>query len=210
MKKYLTLAVVAVSALCFSASISFAEDAMPPMKPPIGEMGMKPEFKGPPPEFNKHKFHHGPSKAEMDAKKAEIDKRLNLSDKQKKQIEENRIKDIEKVKPIFDEMKAKKHEMRMLNFDTNLNAEQKEAKKVELQSQIDDLKAKADVYRQENMKNFESILTSKQKKEFSKIREEQKQEMEKRKAEFEKMRKDMPKPPECSLPVQPKPQPVEK
>lgn len=210
MKKYLTLAVVVVSAFCLSNNMSFAESTTPPIKPPVGEMGMKPEFKGPPPEFNKHKFHHGPSKAEMDAKKAEIDKRLNLSEKQKKQIEENRIKDIEKVKPIFDEMKAKKHEMRMLNFDTTLNAEQKEAKKSEIQAQISDLKAKADVYRQENMKNFESILTSKQKKEFSKIREEQKQEMEKRRVEFEKMKKDMPKPPECSLPVQPKTLPVEK
>ena len=46
----------------------------------------------------------------------------------------------------------------------------------------------ADNCRKENMKNFESILTEKQKKEFSKIKEEQRKNMEKRKKEFNKKR----------------------
>mgnify|MGYP006873194036 CR=1 FL=1 len=56
----------------------------------------KGEFQGPPPrgEFGKHhrgdmkKFH--PSKAEMEKKKAEFEKRLKLTDEQKKQIEASR------------------------------------------------------------------------------------------------------------------------
>ena len=55
------------------------------------------------------------------------------------------------------------------------------------------------------MKNFESVLTDKQKKEFRKIQEEQKKEMEKRRAEFKKIKKEKG---EIHLPVQPKPIPV--
>ena len=53
------------------------------------------------------------------------------------------------------------------------------------------------------MKNFESVLTEKQKKEFEKIKQEQKKEMKKRRKNFKKPHADI-------LPVEPKPQPVEK
>ena len=49
-----------------------------------------------------------PSKAEMEAKKAEFEKRLNLTEEQKVQIEKNKQKDKETMKPIFDKMKENK------------------------------------------------------------------------------------------------------
>ena len=45
---------------------------------------------------------------------------------------------------------------------------------------------------EENMKNFESVLTKKQKKEFTKIKEEQKKEMEKQRKSFEQNQKNRP------------------
>ena len=55
------------------------------------------------------------------------------------------------------------------------------------------------------MQNFENVLTEKQKKEFAKIKKEQKQEMEKRKKQFEKSKKGQKR---YIKPVQPAPQPV--
>ena len=111
-------------------------------------------------------FH--PSKAEMDKKRAEIDKRLKLTKEQKKKLEANRQQGHDKVKPIFEEKQKKLEEIKTLKED------------------IKKLNEQANAYREENMKFFESILTEKQLKEFNKIKEEQKNEMEKRRAEFHK------------------------
>ena len=172
MYKHLMVSLVVVSAFLVCNNISFAEDVMPQERPPMEEAGMKPDFK--PSHHNfAQKRHHHPSKEEMEAKKAEFEKRLNLSNEQKKQIEENRVKDRKLMKPVFEEMKAKRHAMKMVDFDATLTPEEKQAKKEELQTQMKGLKEKADSVREANMKNFESLLTEKQKKEFSKIQEEQ-------------------------------------
>lgn len=207
MKKYLMVAAMAVSALLITTSISFAGEITQVEKQPIENTKMKPDFKPPHPNFHKRGPHHGPSKAEMQAKKLEFENRLNLTEEQKKKIDENRAKDRELMKPVFEEMKAKRHEMKMVDFDATLTPEQKTAKKEELQTQMKVLKEKANNVRENNMKNFESLLTDEQKKEFSKIREEQKKDMEKRKTEFEKIKK---RGPEYHLPVQPKPIKVDK
>ncbi len=165
----------------------------------------------PPPQFKgKH-----PSKAEMEAKKVEFEKRLKLTDEQKKQIEANRIQDREKIKPIFEELKAKHQEMKKIDSDTTLSAEEKAQKKDVIRQDIKELKLKADNCRKENMQNFESILTEKQKKEFTKIKEEQQKEMEKRKQHFEKKKgKDFKGPKGPAFPERPafpneaEPQPV--
>ncbi len=159
------------------------------------------ERRMPPPEFGKdgqrppHDFNGGeppkfkgapPSKEEMEAKKAEFEKRLGLTDEQKKKIEQNRTKDHEKVKPIFEEMKAKHKELRDIDSNSNLTSEEKEKKKKALEKDIKSLKDKADKYRKENMKNFESTLNKEQKQEFEKIKTEQQNAMEQRRQNFEK------------------------
>ena len=207
MKKYLLVTAMAVSTLLLSNSTSFAEDIDMKKVPTIQKIALFPDGKQPPHEFNKKRIHNHPSKEEMAAKKAEFDKRLNLTEEQKKQIDENKKQDIEKMKPIFEEMKAKRHAIKAIDFDATLSSEQKEAKKDELKAEMKALKEKADVYRAENMKKFESVLDDNQKKEFKKIQEEQKKEMEKRKEQFKKMKKDRK---EYQLPVEPKPIPVKK
>ena len=212
MRKILILTALTVSVVVLGYGISYAQEPLNEeeprpvpiednniLPPPREEFDMKQGPVGmPPSEFNKHKkgpIHEHikgprPSKAEMEAKKAEFEKRLNLTEKQKKQIEANRKKDHEKVKPIFDQMRDKKHELRRLERDSSISQKDKAKKIDKLNSEIKLLNEKADKYRQENMKNFESILTDEQKKEFMKIKEEQKKEMERRRLHFEN-RKNM-------------------
>lgn len=221
MRKILILTALTVSVVVLGYGISYAQEPLNegeprpvPIEdnnifpPPREEFDMKQGPVGmPPSEFNKHKKgpvpEHikgpRPSKAEMEAKKAEFEKRLNLTEKQKKQIEANRKKDHEKVKPIFDQMRDKKHELRRLERDSSISQKDKAKKIDKLNSEIKVLNEKADKYRQENMKNFESILTDEQKMEFMKIKEEQKKEMERRRLHFEN-RKNMGKKP---IPPQP-------
>lgn len=207
MKKYLLTAAMAVSTLLLSNTVSFAEDISVQNEVQVKKESVVPEFKGPHYKFYKKGQFAQPTKEEMAAKKAEFDKRLNLTEEQKQKIAENKKQDIEKMKPIFDEMKAKRHAMKKIDFDATLSAEQKQIKKEELKAELKALRVQADNVREENMKNFESVLTDKQKKEFRKIQEEQKKEMEKRRAEFKKIKKEKG---EIHLPVQPKPIPVKK
>lgn len=221
MRKILILTALTVSVVVLGYGISYAQEPLNEGEPrpvPIEDNNILPPQKEefdmkqgpvgmPPSEFNKHKKgpvpEHikgpRPSKAEMEAKKAEFEKRLNLTEKQKKQIEANRKKDHEKVKPIFDQMRDKKHELRRIERDSSISQKDKARKINKLNSEIKVLNEKADKYRQENMKNFESVLTDDQKIEFMKIKEEQKQEMERRRLHFEN-RKNMGKKP---IPPQP-------
>ena len=176
----------------------------------MGEVPKGAKYFGPGPQIDKNhpmKFN-GPkhfNKAEMQAKKAEFEKRLNLTEEQKKQIEENRKNDHEKVKPVVEQIKQKRQEIKSVIEDTKLSEEEKSKKTAELLKELDALKLQADNLRKENMQNFENVLTEKQKKEFAKIKKEQKQEMEKRKKQFEKSKRGQRK---YIKPVQPTPQPV--
>lgn len=204
MKKNFIIAVLAVFVMMSGGNICKAADVQTDVQHPESEYNsvLPEDVQGPPPPPPEHfapghsqnmkkpphfKGKH-PSKKEMEAKKADFEKRLKLTDEQKKQIEENRIHDHEKIKPILDEIRVKKQEFRRIDSDTSLSQEDKEKQKNELRSELKDLKMQADNCRKENMKNFESILTEKQKKEFSKIKEEQRKNMEKRKKEFNKKR----------------------
>ncbi len=176
----------------------------------MGEVPKGARYFGPGPQIDKNhpmKFN-GPkhfNKAEMQAKKAEFEKRLNLTEEQKKQIEENRKNDHEKVKPVFEQIKTKRTEIKAVIEDPKLSEEEKSQKTAELLKELDALKLQADNLRKENMQNFENVLTEKQKKEFAKIKKEQKQEIEKRKQQFEKSKKNKKR---YIKPVQPNPEPV--
>ena len=146
-------------------------------------------FKHMPPrgEFKNPKFS-AEHKARMEAKKAEFEKRLNLTEEQKQTIEANKIKDREKMAPIMKDIREKQKSFREIDSNANLTVEQKEKEKQKVKAEIKALKGQADKYRQENMKSFENVLTPQQKTEFEKIKKEQKQEMEKKRIEhIEKM-----------------------
>jgi len=202
MKKSFLISLAVMTVLFGTCSISYAADTQTQTASATKEVQApdvnKPNANRPPEcgfnqrgEFAKQqppRFEH-PSKAEMDAKKAEFEKRLNLTETQKKKIETQKAKDREKIKPIMDKMRANHEEMRKIKFDPTLSQKDKEKKITKLQKERNSLKQKADKCRKDNMKSFESILTSSQKAEFAKIKSEQKKEMAQRKKEFNQMRK---------------------
>ena len=174
----------------------------------VGEVPPADRYFGPGPKVDKDhpmKFN-GPKhfdKAEMQAKKAEFENRLKLTEEQKKQIEDNKLQDREKMKPIIDEMKIKRQELKSIQEDSALTPEEKQKKIEETKASLKDLRTKAEELHKTNMANFETILTEKQKKEFTKIKNEQKKEMEKRRKQFQKSQKNK----KIVKPVQPKPVP---
>ena len=95
-------------------------------------------------------------------------------------------KDREKIKPIIEKIKTNREEMRKVKFDPTISRSEKEKKIEKLQKERKSLKDKANKCREENMKNFESVLTPEQKEEFEKIKAEQRKQMEERRKEFVK------------------------
>jgi len=119
------------------------------------------------------------SPEEMQAKKLEFEKRLNLTEEQKAHIEKNRKKDHEKVKPLFEQLKTKHEKIKEVRSDDSLSKDKKIKKIKKLKKEIREIKSKLDNYRKQNMENFEKILTEEQKVEFAKIKAEQKEKMKK-------------------------------
>lgn len=101
----------------------------------------------------------------------DIGARLNLSEEQKQQAHEIRMKGHEKMKPIFEKMQAKKQEIRKIN-ESDLTQSEKDAKILPLKNEIKKLAQEAKKVRIENTKQFEAILTDEQKVEFEKIKQE--------------------------------------
>ena len=168
---------IATSNKCFAEpNLQFSQNVMPMNPVSTQKVDVKPNIQ-PPKHF---------SKEEMANKKAEFEKRLNLTDEQKTQIEINKQKDKEKIKPIIDKLHQKKIDYMMLESNSELDEVTKTKQKFELKNEIKELKFQADKCRKENMKSFEALLTDEQKVEFEKIKIEQRQEMEKRKQQHHK------------------------
>ena len=156
MKKTLILA----SALLFMTSVvCFADtDVKATAKTePLVNTG-KPYCKMPPPK--------GP---DFKKRNAEFEKRLNLTDKQKQKAEEIHKQGFEKMKPVMEKMKEKQKELFELKGKTD---EQSVQKRENLEKQLGVLRREAKEIRKQNMKDFEKILTKKQKQELTKIKEE--------------------------------------
>lgn len=168
---------IATSNKCFADSnMQFSQNILP-MKPIMSTLDKQKQIPHPPRHF---------SKEEMDAKKVEFEKRLNLTEEQKIQVEINKQNDKEKIKPIIDKLHQKKIDYKMIETNTNIDEQTKTKMKEELQNEIKELKFQADNCRKENMQRFEALLTDEQKIEFEKIKAEQKIELEKRKQEYNK------------------------
>lgn len=191
MKKNFLFPVVFAVMLMGISSLAYAEDNTGVFRPDVVKPNVSETDKV---NHNIDKFrgkHPHPQKAEMAAKKLEIEQRLNLTDEQKKQINLNREKDRAKMKPIMEKMRTNHEEMRKLKFDATLTQEEKEKKIQKLVKEKEALKQKANKYRQDNIKSFESVLTDEQKSEFEKIKSEQRQIMEQRRRDFEQNKKNI-------------------
>lgn len=152
--------VFATSVMCFAdTNIQTEQKPVPQVK------AGQPYCKMPPPK--------GP---DFKKRNAEFEKRLNLTDKQKQKAEELHKKGFEQMKPIMEDLKAKQKEAFSLKDATD---EQSVQKREQLKKEIGLLKQQSHELRKQNMKDFESILTKKQKKELNKIKEEGRKNFEK-------------------------------
>ena len=112
-------------------------------------------------------MHKGPSKADIE----KFEKRLKLTDEQKAQAKAIHQKGFEEMKPIMDKIKLKREEIAAISR-TKLMPEDQAAKIAEVRKEIRTLKRQAHDIRVKNMREFESILTKKQLKEFEKMKAE--------------------------------------
>ena len=76
------MSAIAAVVVVATSGISFAYDALPQEKKFIPKNAVNNSVDG----FRHTKIKHHPTKAEMEAKKAEFEKRLNLTEEQKIQI----------------------------------------------------------------------------------------------------------------------------
>lgn len=180
MKKVLILA----SALIFTTTVCIANtDVKPvPTKAPIAKCGEQFNKMPPPPK--------GP---DFEKRKAEFEKRLNLTEKQKKQSEELHKSGFEKMKPIMEKTKEKQKELWALK---DAKDEQSLQKAEQLKKELGALRNEARELKKQNMKDFENILTKKQKKELEKMKEEGRK-------NFEKNFKNRPHPEHRPCPIEP-------
>lgn len=120
--------------------------------------------------------------AEPKAEKQEVkihrenafEKRLNLTDKQKVKAREIRIKGHEKMKPVMERIAMKKQEAIMVKMSRIAIRDQEERLAV-IDAEIKDLEKKANEIRKQNMKEFESILTRKQRQILKEMKKEGRQ-----------------------------------
>lgn len=151
MKKTLILA--GITTFLLSSSMVMAATVESAGCPVKAQCPQTKEFKRPP--------HKGPN----------MDELLKLTEEQKVQAKAIRMKGHEKMKPVFEQIRAKKQEAQAVKLSRIAVAAQEE-KLAQIEKEIKALKQEARKIRQENTKEFEAILTPEQKTEFAKIKEE--------------------------------------
>ena len=119
-------------------------------------------------------------KAKMDEKRAEFDKKLGLTDEQKAKSEQIRKDGFEKMKPIMDQIKVRRDEIKTIRENGSLTQAEANAKVQALHKEIMELKGQAKEIRKQNMQDFEAILTDKQKKTLEKMKQEGRKEFAKK------------------------------
>lgn len=112
-------------------------------------------------------------------KKSEFEKRLKLTEEQKVQAKQIRMKGHEEMKPVMEKIKALKDEEDAVRR-SRIAPQMQEEKIKEIRGQMRELHKQARELRMKNMKEFESILTKKQLKELNKMKEEGRKRFEKR------------------------------
>lgn len=165
MKKTLILASFVVFA---TIPAVFANDGSEAVQP-----SQRPAFEQPRPEFGQQRPPKRP-----DVHRQKFEERLKLTDEQKAQAKELHQKGLEQMKPIMEQIKTKKEEARAVKL-SRIAVEEQEAKLQKIREEIRALNKQAHELRMKNMKDFENILTKKQKKELEKIKKEGRKNFEK-------------------------------
>lgn len=109
-----------------------------------------------------------PREFKGDRHRAEFEKRLNLTDAQKAKIEKNRKADMAKLKPIKDQIRAKKE----AKYEIIKKYEETNPDLIKLNKEIKALKDQEHKIMEANRKSFEAMLTKEQKAELAKMKAE--------------------------------------
>lgn len=108
-----------------------------------------------------------------------LDEKLKLTDKQKEQAKQLRMQGREQMEPIMSAIRTKQEQKQLIKNSKDLTTEAKLEQVEKLNTQIDALHKQARDLRLKNERDFESILTQKQKKELDKIKSEKRKNMAK-------------------------------
>lgn len=120
--------------------------------------------------------HHGqfqppPPNKDMEARKAKFEDKLKLTDEQKAKAKEIRMKGHEEMKPIMEKIKAKRQQIDTIR-KSRIAVQEQEKQIAAVREELKVLKKQAHELRIKNMQEFESILTTKQKKTLEKMKKE--------------------------------------
>jgi len=145
--------VLTLCAFCVLTSVTMASEEV--KNPPIKKM--------PPNKEEMVKIHK--------AREAAFEQKLGLTEVQKLKAREARKQGFEKMKPVMEQLRAKKQEAEKVR-NSKLSVQEQEEKLTALDKDIKALEKEAAGIRKQNMKDFESILTSKQKKTLKQMKKE--------------------------------------
>ena len=113
-----------------------------------------------------------PNFAEVKAQREKaFEKRLGLTEEQKIKAKEIRIQGHEKIKPVIEQIIAKKQEAKMVKM-SRIAVQVQEERLNAIDAELKVLEKKAHDIRKANMKEFESILTKEQKKILKQMKKE--------------------------------------
>lgn len=108
------------------------------------------------------------------ARESAFEKKLGLTEDQKVQARVLREQGHAKMKPIMDKIKDKKQEAKMVKL-SKMSVQAQEEKLNEIDTEIRELEKELQVIRKSNMKQFESLLTFKQKRILKQMKKEGRQ-----------------------------------
>lgn len=112
------------------------------------------------------------------AHEAAFEQKLGLTEAQKAKAKKLRIEGHKKMRPVIEEIKSKKQEAEAIKRSKMaIRMQEEELAKIDTDLKV--LEKKAHKIRQQNMKDFESILTKDQKKILNQMKEEGRKNFEK-------------------------------
>ena len=113
-----------------------------------------------------------PNLAEVKAQREKaFEKRLGLTEEQKIKAKEIRIQGHEKIKPVIEQIIAKKQEAKMVKM-SRIAVQVQEERLNAIDAELKVLEKKVHDIRKANMKEFESILTKEQKRILKQMKKE--------------------------------------
>ena len=119
------------------------------------------------------------NESERAQKESAFEKRLGLTEEQKQKAKELRTQGFENIKPVIEKLKSRELEAEMVK-KSKLAPRAQEEKLRSIYKDMTTLKKEAHDIRVKNMKDFENILTTEQKKTLKEMKQEGRKEFKKK------------------------------